>query len=77
MFKISDNKQFTIFSIMSKPKQVVDEKIPDNIKLKPSEWWCPYCSMPVIFKKNKSRGIKICPVCGISEKDYWVKKVNY
>jgi len=62
--------------MISKPKQVVDKELPSNIKLKKKESWCPYCSMPVIFKKDRTKGVKVCPMCNISEKDFWVKKVN-
>lgn len=53
-----------------------DEKKPTDIKLKPGQLWCPYCSNKVMFIKDKKSGVKKCPICGISIKEYWVKKVN-
>jgi len=53
-----------------------DENIPKEIILSKKQLWCPYCSNKVVFKKDKKLGIKKCPICNISEKDFWVKKVN-
>ena len=50
--------------------------MPEGVKLKPRQLWCPYCSKPVMFVKDKERGIKRCPYCGISDRDYNVKQVN-
>lgn len=74
MANTKDN--LTLFDYIDKPKAVVDKEIPKGIKLKDKQLWCPYCSTPVIFLKDKSLGIKKCPICFISERDYWVKKVN-
>lgn len=70
------NNQSTLFDYIKKPKAVKDKSIPKGISLKSKEYWCPYCSTKVIFQRDKKIGIKKCPICGISEKDYWVKKVN-
>lgn len=53
-----------------------DESMPKNIALSKKQLWCPYCSNKVVFKRDKKLGIKKCPICNISEKDFWVKKVN-
>ena len=60
----------------SKPLIVKDKARPKGIKLKPKELWCPYCSMPVVFVKNKQLGVRCCPVCGVSINEFYVKKVN-
>lgn len=48
-------------------------------------WWCPYCRELRRFKLTKSfliDGIRIaetrhvCPMCGISHRDHWVRKYN-
>lgn len=57
-------------------KEVIDKKVPKGITLKKKQMWCPYCSNPVIFIKDKKSGITKCPICGISNQDFWVKKVN-
>lgn len=53
-----------------------DESVPKDIALSSKQLWCPYCSNKVIFKRDKKLGIKKCPICNISEKDFWVKRVN-
>ncbi|NBI07572.1 hypothetical protein [Senegalia massiliensis] len=57
-------------------KKVKNKVLPKNIRLKDKQLWCPYCSCPVIFQKDKNLGTKRCPLCSISIRDYWVKKVN-
>jgi len=66
----------TLFDLIEKPKEVKDKLLPKNIKLKYGFVWCPYCSMPIKLVKDKNLGISKCPICAISEKDYWMKKVN-
>ena len=66
----------SIIDIFPKPEEIKDRTIPKGIKLKPKEYWCPYCYMPVVFKKDKRLGVLKCPVCGISNRDYWVKIMN-
>lgn len=53
-----------------------DRAIPNNVKLKRGQYWCPYCSNPVKFINDEKLGVKRCPICGISNRDYYVKKVN-
>jgi len=38
--------------------------------------WCPYCQSWQIFKSQKLTH-KQCPVCGVSDQDYWLKKYNH
>lgn len=70
------NIENTLFDLFEKPKEVKDKVLPKNINLSSGYVWCPYCSMPVKLIKDKKFGIKKCPICSISEKDYWMKKVN-
>ena len=53
-----------------------DKTIPKGVKLNKNQLWCPYCSNPVTFIKDKELGVYKCPFCGISERDYNVKKIN-
>lgn len=69
-------KQIDMFSIINTRNENPDKEIPENIKLKAKELWCPYCSKPVVFIKDKESGVKKCPYCKVSNKDYNVKQVN-
>lgn len=53
-----------------------DDFIPSGVKLKKDQLWCPYCSNIVKFIRDKELGVYKCPYCGISDRDYNVKKVN-
>ena len=68
-------EQISLFKLI-KFDESPDEHMPEGIILKKRQVWCPYCSNIVIFKKDKKSGVKKCPICNISDKDYWVKKVN-
>lgn len=70
-----EHEQLSLFKLINFNKKP-DEKIPDKINLSGKQMWCPYCSNKVIFKRDKKLGVKKCPICGITEKDYWVKRVN-
>lgn len=54
-----------------------DKQKPPNITLTKKQLYCPYCSNKVVFKKDRTLGVKRCPICGITIKDYWVRKVNH
>lgn len=71
----NENEQ-SLFDLVPKPKTVKDRQLPEGINLKSKYLWCPYCSMPVIFQKDKKLGVKKCPSCSITDRDFWVKKVN-
>jgi uncharacterized Zn-finger protein len=70
------DNQIDMFSVINIKNENPDRTIPKGVKLKGKEKWCPYCSKPVIFVKDKVRGVKRCPYCNISHKDYHVKMVN-
>lgn len=67
--------QLSIFKMFDYNK-TPDKSIPAGIKLKRGEMWCPYCSNIVVFIRDSSSGVKRCPICEISIRDFWVKKVN-
>lgn len=73
---MTKDEQLTIFSFIEKSKAVKTTNIPKNIKLKSGQLWCPYCNNIVVFVRDKRLNVKRCPFCGISENDFWVKKVN-
>lgn len=70
------HKQTDMFSIININNKKPDTSIPDGVKLKKKELWCPYCSKPVIFIRDKELGVKKCPYCKVSDRDYNVKMVN-
>ena len=74
---MKNTDQISILDLLPKPKEVKDKFLPTGVNLKSKELWCPYCSMPVIFIKDKKLGVKKCPNCGISDNDFWVNKVNF
>jgi uncharacterized Zn finger protein (UPF0148 family) len=70
-------REYNLFSLVKHDtNQEPDKKVPDRVELKGKQMWCPYCSCPVIFVKDKKLGVKRCPICGITERDYHVKIVN-
>lgn len=70
------DEQLSLFKLVDFNKEP-DKKAPSNITFKKNQLWCPYCSNKVIFKKDKKLGVKKCPICSITIKDFWVKKVNH
>ena len=47
-----------------------------GIHIKRYEMWCPYCIKPRAFVNDQRLGVNKCPVCGISDSDFYVKKYN-
>ncbi len=78
IFRVGVNvmEQIDMFDIINTKNEIPDKKIPKTAVLKKKELWCPYCSKPVIFTADRVLGVKRCPYCGISNKDYNVKMVN-
>lgn len=70
-----EEKQLSLFKL-AKFNKIPDKEIPANIKIEKNQLWCPYCSNKVVFLRDKRLGVKKCPICSITIKDYWVKKVN-
>lgn len=46
------------------------------IRVRPGKLWCPYCNRVKKFKMDKYLGVEKCESCGITIKDYYVKKFN-
>lgn len=38
--------------------------------------WCPYCGELRTFRHDPRNNIHKCPICGISEKDTYVRRYN-
>lgn len=70
------SKQTDMFGVINIKNKEPDTKIPKGVKLEGRQLWCPYCSKPAIFPRDKDLGVRKCPYCGISENDYNVKQVN-
>ncbi len=70
-----EEKQLSLFKL-AKFNKIPDKEIPPNISLDKNQLWCPYCSNKVIFIRDKRLGVRKCPICNITIKDYWVKRVN-
>lgn len=71
------DKQIDMFGTIIKTNREPDKEIPEGIKLKKGQRWCPHCSHAVIFVRDKELGVKRCPYCGISNRDYvnksWIR----
>jgi rubrerythrin len=51
-------------------KPPADKRPPKN------HWWCPYCRRFRIFIWSGKLEVMRCPVCGITDHDFYVKKHN-
>ena len=69
-------KQIDMFNLIRKLNKKPDKSIPKGVKLKKGQLWCPYCSNPVIFVRDNRLGVKRCPICGISDRDFHVRMIN-
>jgi hypothetical protein len=49
---------------------------PKNAVIPKHQLWCPYCVKPRPFMEKPEIGVSKCPVCGISDSDFYVKKYN-
>ena len=47
-----------------------------DMKGKRYEMWCPYCVKYRSFITDQRLGVEKCPVCGMSDSDFYVKKYN-
>lgn len=50
-------------------------KIPEGEEIPKKKMWCPYCQTIQEFKRSQG-GYKNCPICGISDQDFYVKCMN-
>lgn len=51
-------------------------KPPKNSSAPKNHYWCPFCVKYRIFTWREDLGVYRCPVCGISDHEYWVRKYN-
>jgi len=62
-------------------KQEIHPKPPNetspNHNKKYKQYWCPYCGRWSYTKENEALGIKVLSCCGVSLRDYYVKKENH
>ncbi len=56
-------------------KEALFLEIPEDVRFKKGELWCPYCGKTVKFKAD-GWGHKACILCGVSDNMFYVKKVN-
>lgn len=55
-----------------------DKICPDYISInkRKKEYFCPYCNEVKKFKRDRYLGVDRCTICGISVRDYYVKRCN-
>lgn len=66
-------KQISIEDLVAKDMLITE--IPPWIKLQNGQYWCPYCHRAIKFVKDRYLGVRKCQ-CGISDRDFNVKKIN-
>jgi len=54
---------------------LVDVAQHHNFVEKGNGYWCPYCQQWEYWKATEG-GYKKCPICGVSDSDYYVKTYN-
>lgn len=74
--KLEDSKDFE-HNMKLKGFDVVEVDIkkshpPD--RLRSTGIYCPYCKQQEVWRNTS--GYKVCPVCGMSDHDFYVKKYN-
>lgn len=50
---------------------------PKDFEINRKRWWCPYCRKVRIFQQDPKIDKLRCPICGISESDFYVRKYNH
>lgn len=58
------------------PHLVHPKPEPPNSKKVPGRLWCPYCREWRKFGENQI-GYTVCEVCGISNRDYYIRRYNH
>ena len=64
------DKEIQVYSVSSNP--IEPEEEPKKLR---GKHYCPYCGQVNKFKQGEF-GSRVCPVCGISEQDFYIKKYN-
>lgn len=49
---------------------------PKGVKPYRSWYWCPYCNQWRVFLYNDYLDVNRCNICGISDRDFYVRKYN-
>jgi hypothetical protein len=65
-----------VLPLENRPKILSETPKPEGLKLKPYHLWCPYCGIPTHFRKDGYLGVNRCELCGITHRDFFVKKSN-
>jgi hypothetical protein len=50
---------------------------PQDFRPRGKRYWCPYCAKERMFRPDNSRDAKVCMVCGISDRDFYVRTYNH
>ena len=58
-----------LFSGMVKPDYI-------RISRRNHRYFCPYCNEVHMFKRDSRLGVRRCTGCGISDRDFYIKKLN-
>jgi rubrerythrin len=61
--------------------KVISLTVPFKVPNKPKPsghdiYWCPYCRGWYRYHWDEEMGLWVCPVCGISTRDYYVRQSN-
>ena len=56
-------------------KEATYMEIPEGVKIKKNQLWCPYCGKVTDFKSD-GMGNKKCIMCGIGDNCFYVRTVN-
>lgn len=58
--------------------EIISRKIavPPKHKPKRGYYYCPYCIKDRLFQYDSETKYSHCPICGISDEDFYVKKYN-
>lgn len=59
-----------------RPKEATMLHPPEGVIRKKGEYWCPYCAVIIRFVHNDYVGVNHCPRCGVSDRDFHVRRAN-
>lgn len=71
--KVADTDNVVSIDLVSGTKAYAPK---EGTKIPRNQLWCPYCVKPRPFIDKPDIGVRKCPVCGISDSDFYVKKYN-
>lgn len=71
--KVLQSRQINITDMLySDPVRPPYVKVPSNKHMH----FCVYCNEVMVFRKDRYLGVYRCEGCGISTKDFYIKRVN-